>query len=359
MAAPQGGAERATFDGGQTDKREEVSDYDRYHSPYNAIFQVETTCKCTPGRGAGSCFLLPHTYLGEGYDSSSHWYFVTAGHVLYCRDCNSYQKVQVLSKWQPIGDIDDPKAPKSLLNRTVSGDKDADGFTWVHDDFIKNPRTDADPNKQFPYDIGVICVAKTSVQLAHKDWLEDAALNSFGSLATGDAFPYNRGFICGFPLHFPYEKGGTETLVVGQMYHMPHKIDGNTVTFTANGDQPEEQRRSRSLFSMPQNHFDESGSQPNTSQDIVKERLFRHYLHTSSGQSGAPVIIEDGGGWRVIGIHVGYWKFLNDEEKYNNGCNVAVKLSFALPEIRKLLEKTSVGQESGDLVFSRSEEGKS
>ena len=348
----------------QPEKREEVSTRDRYHSPHDAIFQVEMTCEC--GRSVGSCFLLPHTYLGKGDGSSSHLYFVTAGHVLYCQDCNSYGKVQVLSEWQPLRDTEDPKAPKSLFRCTFPGDKDVDCFTRVHQDFTKkeNYPTVADPNKQFPYDIGVICVAKSRVQPAHKDWLENAA-NSFGRPATEeateetteDAFPYNPGFICGFPSHFPYKKGepDPDTLVVGQMYHMPHKIAGNE----SNGEKPEEQRRSRGLFSMPQNHFVESGSQPNTSQDIVKERLFRHYLHTSGGQSGAPVLIMKHGAWRVIGIHVGYWRFIKDGQEYNNGCNVAVKFSFALCEIRKWLEKPSVGQESGDLVFSRSEEGKS
>eukprot|EP00117_Sycon_ciliatum_P029494 scpid22655/ scgid4264/ len=278
-----------------------------------SIFHLRIECeKCGKG-GYGTCFLLQD--LSKDCDED-YVYFATAAHNLYCvftpeknpnceTGCNQYCFVKIIERWSP-----DEKTPVYLVTDNIGKNSKA-GWLKVSNKYEKSAKSvqvqvkvrkaDAATHQakldRYTYDFGVIAARKVDLLDNNPSLLPgiDQQVPVFwGNLEPDDVSAY----LCGYPGR------------VGD-----HKKD----------ELPPRAKKRKYWV-------------PSASRVVVlAPNLLKHYVHSSGGQSGAPLYkltpSVAGEAPCVLGIHVGGDPKSNPRDRHN----LAVKLcanSVALRTIR-------------------------
>ncbi|XP_065196911.1 uncharacterized protein LOC135828393 [Sycon ciliatum] len=294
------------------------------HPVHASIFQVRSACKTCKQVAPATCFMV------EQLNKGAHpcYYFTTAAHVICCSDCGEYCWIQIVYEW-------DPKFPEPsstfLPDKTFVEENNDRGWLRVPEDYIKNCGKGKEDWDRYLYDYGVIAL--------RKDNLEKGLKNELAMLSGENAMvrkpraqkarmeSVDQAFLCGFPGEVKKEA------VRGHMYWMPvDKAKKAEPLLDAIGFQKRrgQERETSALFAMPQRHTNDGDGDGNnkssSNQELVVQRLYRHYIDSSGGQSGSPVYSYDDeeDEYIVYGIHAGYWRF--EDAKSNLYCNVAVRM---------------------------------
>eukprot|EP00117_Sycon_ciliatum_P048775 scpid78120/ scgid5846/ len=303
-----------------TDARELFESTDPVHVRMGkSIFHLRIDCeKCGIG-GYGSCFLLQDLSKdGDGDCDGDYVYFATAAHNLYCvsfrkkeknpnceTGCNQYCFVKIIERWSP-----DEKTPVYLVTDNIGKNSKA-GWLKVSNKYEKSAKSvqvqvkvrkaDAATHQakldRYTYDFGVIAARKVDLLDNNPSLLPgiDQQVPVFwGNLEPDDVSAY----LCGYPGR------------VGD-----HKKD----------ELPPRAKKRKYWV-------------PSASRVVVlAPNLLKHYVHSSGGQSGAPLYkltpSVAGEAPCVLGIHVGGDPKSNPRDRHN----LAVKLcanSVALRTIR-------------------------
>eukprot|EP00117_Sycon_ciliatum_P033857 scpid21782/ scgid5388/ len=320
-----------------TDARELFESTDPVHVRMGkSIFHLRIDCeKCGIG-GYGSCFLLQDLSKdGDGDCDGDYVYFATAAHNLYCvftpeknpnceTGCNQYCFVKIIERWSP-----DEKTPVYLVTDNIGKNSKA-GWLKVSNKYEKSAKS-----VQVQAEAAAHAAAHGAAH-AGADAAAHAAALAAAHQATLDRYTYDFGVIAARKVDL---LDNNPSLLPG--------IDQQVPVFWGNLE-PDDV--SAYLCGYPGRVGDHKKDElpprakkrkywvPSASRVVVlAPNLLKHYVHSSGGQSGAPLYkltpSVAGEAPCVLGIHVGGDPKSNPRDRHN----LAVKLcanSVALRTIR-------------------------
>eukprot|EP00117_Sycon_ciliatum_P042479 scpid61330/ scgid30899/ len=329
------------------------------HPVHASIFQVRSACNFACNEVAtGTCFMVEQLNKAKGSDPPCY-YFTTAAHVICCSDCGEYCWIQIVYEWDPK---DSEPRSTFLPDETFVEENNDRGWLRVPEDYIKNCGKGKEDWDRYLYDYGIIALRKDNLEKGLKDEL--AMLSGENAMVRKPRAQKARmesvdqAFLCGFPGEVKKEE------VRGHMYWMPvDKAKKAEPLLDDIGFQKRrgQERETSALFAMPQRHMsDDDGDGNNKSssnQELVVQRLYRHYIDSSGGQSGSPVYSYDDeeDEYIVYGIHAGYWRF--EDAKSNLYCNVAVRIQEVYKDMSEWIEQKEADKQTAPPAQKHSTEG--
>ncbi|XP_065190729.1 uncharacterized protein LOC135821659 [Sycon ciliatum] len=245
-----------------------------HHAPYHATFNIRCGCAKCGESGRGTAFLLHDLNRLSG----EYYYLATAAHNLYCYNCGDYRWVQIIEKWQ---ETSEGPSPVFLSKRITK--KNADGWLKVPEWYEKNAKQSAKADR-FPHDYGIVAASRETTMSA-----PFTTLSKVLKAAPNATEKKKNSFLLGFPGRIYANGAWGPAKKCKYWVEAPGSVEG------------------------------------------FNDALVKHYIDSSTGQSGCVLYTLDEAGKKAsaLGIHVGG----NDAEKYN----VAVKLcsgSSAMAELK-------------------------
>eukprot|EP00117_Sycon_ciliatum_P045961 scpid11405/ scgid1442/ len=310
-----------------TDARELFESTDPVHVRMGkSIFHLRIDCeKCGIG-GYGSCFLLQDLSKdGDGDCDGDYVYFATAAHNLYCvsfrkkeknpnceTGCNQYCFVKIIERWSP-----DEKTPVYLVTDNIGKNSKA-GWLKVSNKYEKSAKS-----VQVQAEAAAHAAAHAAALAAAHQATLDRYTYDFGVIAARkvDLLDNNPSLLPGIDQQVPVFWGNLEPDdVSAYLCGYPGRV----------GDHKKDE--------LPPRAKKRKYWVPSASRVVVlAPNLLKHYVHSSGGQSGAPLYkltpSVAGEAPCVLGIHVGGDPKSNPRDRHN----LAVKLcanSVALRTIR-------------------------
>eukprot|EP00117_Sycon_ciliatum_P031071 scpid11567/ scgid0578/ len=285
-----------------------------------SIFHLRIECeKCGKG-GYGTCFLLQD--LSKDCDED-YVYFATAAHNLYCvftpeknpnceTGCNQYCFVKIIERWSP-----DEKTPVYLVTDNIGKNSKA-GWLKVSNKYEKSAKS-----VQVQAEAAAHAAAHAAALAAAHQATLDRYTYDFGVIAARkvDLLDNNPSLLPGIDQQVPVFWGNLEPDdVSAYLCGYPGRV----------GDHKKDE--------LPPRAKKRKYWVPSASRVVVlAPNLLKHYVHSSGGQSGAPLYkltpSVAGEAPCVLGIHVGGDPKSNPRDRHN----LAVKLcanSVALRTIR-------------------------